>query len=397
MEKIVSGVFVDRFVTPEQYGGESVNPGIGKLLFVGAASGKYMAKQVYEEYVNMLKENGSEKFPQLLTDITRVNSDGELTPKSKLELHGKDVFVFQALYDPTHKISEDEISEIIESENSPEEKVKLLNKLANRRQPSVNDNYAELCLTIRCLKESEAKIVTAVIPYMAYSRQDKPTLYSREPVSARYWADAVREAGADRVITWDIHAEQIRGFYYPSTLVCLDSLAFFVDRFKEFEGKDNVMVVSPDAGRYKFVQECSKNLDLKNGCGNKARPKPGESEILNIVGDFRGIDTVILLDDLIASGGSLCNMIKFIKKKYGVEKFFVGVSHALLVKDAVDNFQECYDDYGLEKLVVVNTVPQKKEIRELPFFEEHSVAKTLAIVTNQLHYGRSVSQIFKKK
>lgn len=354
-------------ITPEYYkehlsSGEWT-PIKGRLLFVGCNSGTYLARQVKEKYEEMLLEKNSNYKIPIIEKVTRVFKDGELCPRFEENVRGTDAFVFQAVYDPTENLS-------------------------------VNDNYLELFITVRALKENGANQVTAIIPYLAYGKQDKPTKYEREATSAKLMADLIQVAGADNIIIWDPHVSQVKGFYKKVTLI--NSATFFIDSFEEFKGRADVILVAPDAGAAKNVVDIANALGLTLAVVNKERPKPGEAAVLNVVGDFRNKTTAIIIDDMITSAGTIYHAIKSLHEKTNIREFHVGVSHMILVDNALGLLGECHKNLGLKQIIFTDSVPQNKAVRAIPYFRERSLAKPLALTINHLHYFDTISDIYYK-
>ncbi len=354
-------------ITPEYYkdhlsSGEWT-PIKGRLLFVGCNSGTYLARQVKERYEDMLLEKGSDYKVPIIEKVTRVFKDGELCPRFERNVRGTDAFVFQAVYDPTETVS-------------------------------VNDNYIELFLTVRALKENGANQVTAIVPYLAYAKQDKPTKYEREATSAKLMADLIQTSGADNLIVWDPHAAQIKGFYKKITAV--NAATFFIDSFSKFKGRSDVILVAPDAGAAKKVIDIANALGLTLAVVNKERPNPGEAAVLNVVGDFRNKSVAIILDDMITSAGTIYHAINAVYEKTAIREFHVGVSHMVLVDNALGLLEECHEKFGLKQIVFTNSVPQKKDVRAIPYFNERSLAKPLALTINHMHYFDTISDIYYK-
>jgi len=251
-----------------------------------------------------------------------------------------------------------------------------------------------LLIAARAFREHGANHVTAVFPYLAYGRQDKPTKFMREPTTAKLMADLAVEAGIDQLITWAPHRSQIRGFYGSMPVIMLDSLTLFIEEFQRFQSREDVIAVAPDVGASKFVTYFGRALDLKCAVASKYRPRPEEAEISEIIGDFSGKRIAIVLDDMISSGGTVYSLIKKLVEEQRIEKVYLGASHNLCMETAHRRLSALHTDYHLEKLVVTNSIPQTEAFRTLPFVSVRCLADSLSRTINRIHYNRSVSELF---
>jgi ribose-phosphate pyrophosphokinase len=236
--------------------------------------------------------------------------------------------------------------------------------------------------------------VTAVLPYLAYGRQDKPTKFMREPTTAKLMADLAIEAGIDRLITWNPHRSQIRGFYGSTPVIMLESLTLFIKEFEHFKGRDDVIVVAPDVGASKFVTYFGRALGLKCAIASKYRPRPEEAAISEVIGDLAGKRVAIVLDDMISSGGTMYSVIKKLVEETEVEEVYVGASHNLCMESARDRLLALHTDHHLRKLVVTNSIPQTEAFEALPFVSVRCLSDSLSRTINRIHYNRSVSELF---
>ena len=351
------------FITPERYKKEELASSRGNILIAYCRSGKYMAQHVAEAYNKLLKKNKSKYQIRLLDISSKKFADSEFNITINENVRNADVYLFQALYDPTKEVS-------------------------------IQDNYIELFITVRALKENQAKSVTAILPYLAYARQDKPTKFKRQATTAKLLADLLKKAGVDHLVTWDPHSMQIKGFYdFPTEM--LDSLSIFIDHFKRFKYKKDVIAVAPDAGATKTIVPFSRALCISFAIAEKYRPKPDDSEILSLTGDFKNKKTALIIDDMVDTGATFYHVIKELHKK-GIKEIYGACSHALLNHPALDYFDEAYKKYGFKSLFTTNSIPQKKEVRQRKYIHEISLAGIFANVINRIHYGKSLSAMFYK-
>lgn len=352
-----------RIVQEQSRQGESAR---GKLLFASCRSGHYLAASVVEQYRQQLAQAGYDGHVQHLANIDYQFSDSETCVRLETDVSGHDVFLFQALYDP----------------NSDR---------------TVDENYLAFLIAARTLREWGANHITAVLPYLAYARQDKPTKFQREPTTAKLMADLSREAGIDRLLVWHPHYSQTQGFYGRMPVDVLEALNLFVAEFQHLEGRQDVIAVAPDIGASKFVTYFSRALNLKSAIASKYRPEPEESQVTELIGDFSEKRVAIVLDDMISSGGTVSALIKRLVKENGLETIYVAASHNLCLESAQDRLATLHQDFHLARLVTTNSIPQTESFESLPFVSVLSLANILSRVINRIHYNRSVTDLFYEK
>jgi ribose-phosphate pyrophosphokinase len=340
-------------------------PPRGRLLISSCHSGYYLAKQVVERYRCLLREEGSQSEVLYLEEVDRQFSDGETCARLGLHVGGYDVFLIQALYDPTS-------------------------------ERSVDQNYMAFLIAARAFREHGASHVTAVLPYLAYGRQDKPTRLMREPTTAKLMADLSMAAGVDRLVTWHPHSRQVQGFYGDVPVDVLEGLAFFTGEYRRFGGREDVVAVAPDAGASKLVTYVSRALGLKSAIASKYRPEPEEVAISEVIGDFANKRVAIVLDDMVSSGGTIYAIVKKLVEEKEIKKVYLGVSHNLCTELARRRLEELHADCCLQNVVVTNSIPQTDAFGTLPFVSVRCLADTLARVVNRIHYNRSVSELFRE-
>jgi ribose-phosphate pyrophosphokinase len=290
-------------------------------------------------------------------------SDGETLVRLDQDVGGCDVFLFQALYDPTS-------------------------------ERSVDQNYLAFLMAARAFREYGANHVTAILPYLAYSRQDKPTRFQREPTTAKLMADLSIAAGIDNMVSWHPHSRQIRGFYNSLPVVLPEALAFFIQEYGRFQGREDVIVVAPDAGASKLVTYFSRKLDLKSALASKHRPEPEQAAVSEIIGDFSHKRIAIVLDDMINTGGTISAVVKKIVTEKGIQEVYGGISHNLCTPQARERLEELNANYHLEDLVVTNSIPQTSTYQDLNFIRVHKLDSIMARIINCIHYGASISDLF---
>ncbi len=276
-------------------------------------------------------------------------SDGEINVKINENVRGGDIFVVQPTSQP------------------------------------VNNHLMELLIMIDAFKRASAKRITAVIPYYGYSRQDRKA-QPRVPITARLVADLISAAGADRVLTVDLHAGQIQGFFN----VPVDNLfatPVLFDYLKDIGLKDPV-VISPDAGGVERARAFSKKLGGSIAIIDKRRSAPNEAEVMNLIGEVSGRDA-LLLDDMIDTAGTITKAVDAIKK-HGAKKVMAACSHAVLSGPAIKRLNES----ELDKVVVTNTIAMDGKQKECPKLKVLTVAPLLGEAIKRIHEESSLSSLF---
>ena len=356
------------FHTPEPFAEEVIHRAgspRGRLLIASCRSGTRLARRVVERYRERLVEAGNEGDVPFLQDIDRDFSDSETCVRLDRHVGGYDVFLFQGLYDP----------------------------VSSRH---VDENYLAFLIAARTFREHGAAHITAVLPYLAYARQDKPTRFRREPTTAKLMANLSAVAGIDRLVTWHPHSKQIRGFYANLPVDLLDPLSFFVGEFKRFAGRDDVVAVAPDAGASKLVTYFARALELRSAIASKYRPAPEEAAISEVIGDLAGKRVALVLDDMISSGGTMDAVVRKLVEDEDLAELYLGISHNLCTDQAYERLSALHRDYNLRQVVVTNSIPQTEAFKALPFVTVQDLSDTLAQVINRIHYNRSVSGLFYK-
>ena len=248
----------------------------------------------------------------------------------------------------------------------------------------VNDNLMETLILLDAAKRASAGRINAVIPYYGYARQDRKTK-SREPITAKLVADILTVAGANRVITMDLHAGQIQG-YFNIPVDHLTAVPLLAHYFEDMISPDTV-VVSPDLGGVTRVRNFANVLDLPIAIIEKRRPKANVSEVMNVIGDIQGKD-VILVDDIIDTAGTICQAASALKK-FGANKVYACATHGVLSGPAIDRIQNS----DLEKFVVTDTIPVEEALRG-DKIEVVTVSGIFAEAINRVNTNRSISKIF---
>ena len=253
---------------------------------------------------------------------------------------------------------------------------------------SVNDALMELLIMIDALRRASAGRITAVIPYFGYARQDRKTK-PRDPISAKLVANLIAEAGADRVLTMDLHANQIQGFFDIPVDNLLGSPLFVSECFRKFAAvQDDTMVVSPDVGSVARARAFAQKLNMPLAIVDKRRQKANSSEVMNIIGDVKD-KHVILLDDMVDTGGSLCHAAKALVDIGGAKDVTAVATHGLLSGPAVQRIT----DSVMDEVVFLDTIPPKPGMK-CDKIRYISVAHMFAEAISHIYEETSVSRLF---
>ncbi|NCT68727.1 MAG: ribose-phosphate diphosphokinase [Rhodanobacteraceae bacterium] len=250
------------------------------------------------------------------------------------------------------------------------------------------DNFMELLALVDALKRASAASVTAVIPYLGYARQDRRPRSARVPITAKLAAEMIGVVGTDRVLTVDLHADQIQGFFNIPLDNVYASPVLLADIWRH-HAKDNLIVVSPDVGGVVRARAIAKRLDDADlAIIDKRRPRPNESTVMNIIGDVKD-KTCVLVDDIVDTAGTLCAAAAALKKN-GARKVVAYCTHPVLSGAAMQNIGGSM----LDELVVTDTIPLSEAARACGKIRQLSVAELLAETMRRIAFGESVSSLY---
>lgn len=252
--------------------------------------------------------------------------------------------------------------------------------------PSVNDNVMELLIMVDAFKRASASHITAIIPYYGYARQDRKAR-GREPITAKLMADLLESAGTTRVVTIDLHAAQIQGFFN----IPFDHMPggpILAEYIKE-KNLDDMIVVSPDLGGVSRARNMAERLNCGLAIIDKRRPEPGVAEVMNLIGSVEG-KTAILVDDMVDTAGSLTEGARALKK-FGAKEIYACCTHPVLTDPALSRIAQS----DITELVVTNTIPLPPA-KKHPKIKVLSVAPILAETVLRIFNDWSVSQLFEK-
>jgi ribose-phosphate pyrophosphokinase len=249
----------------------------------------------------------------------------------------------------------------------------------------VNDHLMELMLITDALRRASAKQVTAVIPYFGYARQDRKHI-GRVPISAKLVANLIRASGASRVLTLDLHAGQIQGFFdIPVDNLRADPI--FAERFSAWQSDRNVVVTAPDIGGMKRARLLAEGLDLSLAIVEKRRQwEQEETEVMSVIGDVKG-KKVLIVDDIISTGGTIINATNALIEN-GADEVWAACTHAVFSDSALETLKNS----ALEHVVVTNSIPSLEN--EGPFVERISIGELFAETIQRVSLGESVSALF---
>lgn len=252
----------------------------------------------------------------------------------------------------------------------------------------VNDNLMDLLIMIDALRRASAQRINCVIPYFGYARSDKKD-QPRVPITAKLIADIISVAGADRVITVDLHADQIQGFF-NIPVDHLYSIPIFERYFKRFLKGEDIVVVSPDSGGANRARSLAKRLNCGLAIGDKRRTGNNDkTELLNIIGDVKD-KTAILFDDIIDTGGSLIK-VSNVLHDIGAKKIYAACVHGVLSGNAIDNLEKS----PIESIFITNSIPLNEEKLRCNKIVQLSIAEMLAIAIKKIHIEESISILFR--
>ncbi len=280
-------------------------------------------------------------------------SDGEISVEIHENVRGKDVFIIQPTSTPTHK------------------------------------NLLELIFLADALQRASASRITAVVPYYGYARQDRRVRSARVPISAKVVADMIASAGIDRLLTVDLHSEQIQGFFDIAVDNIYGSPVLQQDIERNYRDDDRV-VVSPDIGGVVRARAVAKQLnDADLAIIDKRRPKANEAQVMNIIGEVEG-RTCLLIDDMVDTAGTLCKAAAALKE-HGAKKVVAYCTHPVLSGPAIDNV----NGSQLDELVVTDTIPLSAEAKASSRIRQLPMAKVIAEAIRRVRNEESVSAMFR--
>lgn len=279
-------------------------------------------------------------------------SDGEVRVEINNNVRGHDVFIIQSTCEPT------------------------------------NDNLMELLIMVDALRRSSAGRITAVIPYFGYARQDRRVRSARVPITAKVVANLITVVGADRVLTVDLHADQIQGFFDLPVDNIYGSAVMLQDLVERKGDNDDWIVVSPDTGGVVRARAYAKHLGDELAIIDKRRPRPNESQVMHIIGDVKDKHCVIV-DDLVDTAGTLCTAAGALKKE-GAATVSAYITHPVLSGPAIDNIIAS----SLDELVVTDTIPLSEQAKACGKIRVISVAPMVAETIRRINQEESVSEIF---
>ena len=249
-----------------------------------------------------------------------------------------------------------------------------------------NDNLMELLLSIDALKRSSAKNITAVIPYFGYARQDRKVV-PRTSISAKLVSNLIEKAGADRVVTVDLHSGQIQGFF-DIPVDNLFATPIFARHIKKKLKKNNIICVAPDVGGTARARALGKLLNVDLAIVDKRRPAPGKSEVMNVIGNVKD-KTCIIVDDIIDSGGTIVNAAKILKQR-GARDVHVYVSHGVLSGDAVEKIRRSH----IKNLVITDTIDNSQKVKKAKNIEILTISNLVGEAIKRISNSTSVSDLF---
>jgi len=288
---------------------------------------------------------------KLINSSIRKFADGEIYIEINENIRGNSIFIIQSISSPA------------------------------------NDNLMELLLCIDALKRSSAKNITTVIPYFGYARQDRKVV-PRTSISAKLVSNLITKAGADRVVTVDLHAGQIQGFFdIPvDNLFCTP---IFARHIKKNIKSKSIICVAPDVGGTERARALGKSLDVGLAIVDKRRPAPGKSQVMNVIGNVKD-KTCIVVDDIIDSGGTIINSAKALKDR-GAKEVYTYITHGVLSGEAVKKIQKSV----IKKLVITDSIDNQIRVNKAKNIEVLTVSNLMGEAIKRISNSTSVSDLFK--
>ena len=312
-----------------------------------------------EESLMIFTGNSNEKLAQNVAENLNLSvgkasvntfSDGEISVEIQENVRGQDIFVIQPTCYPA------------------------------------NHHLMELLIITDALKRSSVDRITAVLPYFGYSRQDRRVRSARVPITAKVVANMITSIGIDRLLTIDLHSDQIQGFFDIPVDNIYATPLLVADIYKQ--KLDNMMVVSPDVGGVIRARALAKQLNCDLAIVDKRRDDANVSEVMQIIGDVNGMSCIIV-DDIVDTAGTLCNAAKALKEK-GAKKVTAYITHPVLSGKANDNIKKS----ELDEIVVTDTIPLRDDTKKITKIRQITVSEMLAETIRRIHHKESVSSLF---
>ena len=310
--------------------------------------------------MKLLTGNSNKSISQKISKILKTKlvhssikkfADGEIYIEIKENIRGNSIFIVQSVSSPA------------------------------------NDNLMELLLCIDALKRSSAKNITAVIPYFGYARQDRKVA-PRTSISAKLVSNLITKAGADRVVTVDLHAGQIQGFF-DIPVDNLFATPIFSRHVKKKIKAKNLICVSPDVGGVERTRALARKLDIGIAIIDKRRPSPGKSQVMNVIGNVKN-KTCIIIDDIIDSGGTIVNAAEALINR-GAKEVHVYITHGVLSGEAVEKIKKS----RIKNLVITDTIDNSNKLKNIKNIEVLSISNLLGEAIKRISNSTSVSDLFK--
>ncbi|WP_297281080.1 ribose-phosphate pyrophosphokinase [uncultured Anaerococcus sp.] len=310
--------------------------------------------------LKLLSGNANPKLAKCIADNLNINlgaseiekfSDGEIKIKINESIRGKDIYIIQPTSYPT------------------------------------NDNLMELLIMIDACRRASAGYINAIIPYYGYARQDRKTR-GREPITAKLVANLITQAGADRVVTMDLHAGQIQG-YFDIPVDHFTAIRLLASYFNDmaYDKPDDYVVVSPDLGGVRRARQFSDYLKLPIAIIEKRRPMPNVSEVMSVIGDFKG-KHAILVDDMIDTAGTITNAAKYLMEN-GAKDVYITATHGVLSGNAIERLK----DSSVKEVVITDTIELPEE-KQLDKIKQLKVGPLIAEAIHRINTYESISGLF---
>ncbi|MCP3966582.1 MAG: ribose-phosphate pyrophosphokinase [Lentisphaerae bacterium] len=243
---------------------------------------------------------------------------------------------------------------------------------------TVNDNLMGLLASARLFKEYGAKSITAIIPYLAYTRQDRFFYDKFQPITARLIPDMLKSAGVDNILTWHVANEFIKGFYTNLGFFSINPIPFFYEVFKEYEKRDDVAIIAPDQGSLKWANRLGQKLEIESGFAIKKRLNHSKIIIENLILKKKEYKDIIVFDDLISTGSTLYFLLKKITKEINPDNIIIGVSHSISSDIGLESLIKMKKEFPLKEVILTDTIQQDAMIDKISFVKKKTISEHLA-------------------
>ena len=370
------------FITPEMYFGSNHYEDLknkpfrsvfeskkGDLKFAFLESADYLKDSIVGAYNKLLEEYYSDEEIKPTSIKTTWFKNLEVRVDINENIDGGDVYIFSSPFNPNKFYTDD-----------------------NSERRTVNDYTMELLNSIEVVKRHGGNAVPVVF-YLPYSRQDKPDYMERQSGGASLLAKMIETAGASRMIGFNFHAPQLKE-YFNIPVDESDMSRLFSDYFSSYGNREDTMIIGPDAGSLKWIKRVARNLGLRYSSADKVRTAPNTAQVDDINADFRGIEKVIMLDDMWDTVGTAKGAIEFLVDNTNVREVSLASFFPLLNDPAPERIQSLIDEGIVTDLVTMPTMEQRDKVKDIELYHELPIQRYIARLVNKRHYANSIKSTF---